>query len=389
MIFAEPAFMILFALTVLAFFVSPRRWRPAVLIVSGLGFYGVYAPAFLPFVVLLIAATHLARGSAAIWINVAALAGLMGYFKLRAQAAAEAVQSLAIGDAMNRLALPLGASFLIFELIHYAVERRRGRLARAGLAGLAAFALYFPCRIAGPIKRYGPFEQSIREASWSAAQCYRGSVRILWGLLKKLVVADVLALMVAPLNYWTNPAHLWMVLVVYSLYIYADFSAYSDIAIGLSWILGLAVPENFRAPYFSPNIREFWNRWHISLSSWLGDYLFLPISARLARAGTITPRWAAVIGYLATFALCGLWHGPAWHFLLWGVYHGALLSLYSLCRTSGLSIPWPRASAAWRGIGRGLAVAGTFLAVTFGWALFAVNSPTACKLALRLLGLRA
>jgi len=386
MLFTDPAFVLLFAATALAFFLLPRPWRRGVLAASGLAFYGLFGPADLPAILLLIVAVYLVRGWAGVWVSAAGFAGLAVVYKLRA--AGTGLQSLAIaGDpVMHRAVLPLGASFLAFELIHVAIERCRGTITAPSLARLAAFSLYAPCRIAGPIKRFAPFDRSIDDARWSSANLYHGLVRALRGLLKKVLVADVLALVVPPLNYWDNPLLLWGVLFAYAGYIYADFSAYSDIAIGLSRILGLSVPENFHAPYLARNIREFWSRWHISLSSWLGDYLFLPISKQLVRGRlSSSPRMAAVLGYLVTFAVCGLWHGLSWHFLWWGLYHGGLLSAYSLLRASG----WPGTSSGWaKRIGPAACTALTFLAVSFGWALFAVGSDRAGILALRLLGWR-
>lgn len=362
MIFTEARFVLLLAASLASFFLAPVSWRRPILIASGLAFYLMYAAAALWIVLGLILVTWASAGRWGVWLNALALIGITALFKTR------------------EWIIPLGLSFLAFELIHLAVERHRGKVQQPSLRQLAAFALFFPCRIAGPIKRYQLFDRSIDEARWTIGQCYTGSARILWGLLKKVAVADVLALMTPELREAATPFHAAKSLLAYSLYIYMDFSAYSDIAIGLSTLFGLRVPENFRWPYLSANIREFWSRWHISLSSWLGDYLYLPLSKGLAKKRWgLTPRAAAVVGYVLTFAICGVWHGLSWNYFLWGLYHGVLLSAYSLYAASGRQ---------WR-LGRVAATAVTFAAVTLGWALFALDVPTAMKVYGSLIGIKA
>ena len=381
MILNEARFVILFVVTVVAFFLSPVRWRHGVLIASGLLFYAWYASAVLPLILGLVLLTYWVSGRVGVWLNVGALVLLMGYFKLRGGVGVlPGIVSAETGA--EGLAFPLGLSFLTFELIHFSIERQRGRIPRASLASVAAFALYFPCRVAGPIKRYQPFEQSVREARWSIEHLYRGSVRILWGLVKKVMLADVVGLIVPELNWASSPLAAWKGIIAYSLYIYWDFSAYSDIAIGLSGILGIRVPENFRAPYLSRNIREFWSRWHMSLSSWLADYVFLPLSRQLAvKPWGVQPKTAAVLSYVATFTICGLWHGPSLNFVLWGLYHGALLSLYALYAVSRLSLAqFGRHNGLARVIGRVISPAATFATVTVGWVLFAVPTQRALGL---------
>lgn len=381
MVFNDARFVLLFSMTALAFYVLPVRWRSAILILSGVLFYGWYARPFVPLVVGLVLLTYWASGRVGVMVNIGALLVLMGYFKMKGGAGT--LDLVTASRGVDALAFPLGLSFLTFELMHFAIERQRGTIPRARLAEVAAFALFFPCRMAGPIKRYQPFAESVRRARWSSEQLYRGAVRILWGFMKKVVFADVLALIVPELQYASSPLQVWKGLVAYAFYIYLDFSAYSDIAIGLSWLLGVQVPENFRAPYLSRNIREFWSRWHMSLSSWLGDYVFLPLSRRLTRAPLrATPRLAVVLGYLGTFVICGLWHGPTLNFALWGLYHGILLSAYALYAASRMRRPWLPAP-----ISAAVSMGGTFLAVTYGWVFFALAAPKALLLSARLMGI--
>lgn len=390
MIFAEASFFVLFGLTALVFFGVPSRWRYGVLVLSGFLFYGLYAPAFLWLVSGLILLTFLASGRVGIWLNVAVLMGFMVYFKMKGGHSIS--PSLLTAEGETAIAFPLGLSFLTFELIHFSVERHRGNIPSSSLWHVAAFGFYFPCRIAGPIKRYQPFNESVRTSHWSMENFYQGSVRILWGFLKKVVLADILALIVPLLNDVALPRHLlWGGLIAYSLYIFLDFSAYTDIAIGMSRVLGLSVPENFHWPYLSRNIRDFWSRWHMSLSSWLGDYLFLPMAKRLTSSWPhLSPKAAAGAAYGITFTLCGLWHGPSSHFLLWGFTHGILLAGYALYRASGISfrlgpvasVRGRRATALSTLVSTGI----TFLLVTLGWVFFSTETPKALELYRRLLG---
>ena len=383
MIFGEARCIALVAATLAAFFLGPTRLRHAVLIASGMIFYWWYAPAAIPLIAGLVLLTHWISGRLGIALNVLILAGAMGYFKW--QGGVGALPGMLTAEQVAwHWTFPLGLSFLAFELIHFSVERWRGKIRGATLQSLAAFAWFFPCRIAGPIKRYPAFEASVRAARWSGDGVYRGLARIVWGFLKKVVIADVLVLVVPELDYAASPWQAWKAVLAYTWYLYIDFSAYSDIAIGLSWLFGLEVPENFRSPYFSRNIQDFWKRWHMSLSSWLLDYVYFPLARRLALAPVrFSPRAAAVIGYLVTFAVCGLWHGPALNFLLWGLYHGLLMAGYALVRASG----WrPLRMAVPEGFGTVAASVTTFLLVALGWVLFAMSVPAALRVYGRLLG---
>jgi alginate O-acetyltransferase complex protein AlgI len=386
MIFGRAEFLLGFAATLALFFAGPRRWRRAVLVASGLLFYAWLAPASLPLAAALVVLAWRAEGRVGLWLLIAAAVGLIAVFKVPAAAVpASASEGAGRVTGLGPALMPLGLSFLAFELIHVAIERRKRAISRPPLLSLAAFALYAPCRIAGPIKRFAAFDASIDAARWSAARVYDGLVRAAVGFAKKLLVADVLALAVPQLTLATSTPSTWLALLSYSGYIYLDFSAYSDIAIGLSMMLGVSVPENFRRPYLSRNIREFWTRWHISFSSWLTDYVFLPASRWLA-AGPLRlpPRAASLAGVLVTFLVCGVWHGVAWHFIAWGLYHGVLLCLFVLLFARRLA---PSASGVVGWLSLQAARLITFFAVTVGWVLFAVDLPQAARVAGRLLGI--
>lgn len=368
MIFTDVRFAVLLLASWLSFFAAPVRLRTAVLAGWGVVFYAIYAREYLPLVGELILVAYLfARGRPDVVLALL-VAMLFGRFKLGADLTGLSQASATL--APTAIIVPLGFSFLAFELLHFVIEVRRGRIARISLVDLLAFAFFFPCRIAGPIKRYPAFLEAVQTAVPSTANVYAGLVRILTGLFKKVVVADILALTVREIEYAATPLHLWKVVLAYSVQILLDFSAYSDLAIGTSRLLGIAVPENFRWPYLSPNIQEFWNRWHITLSSWARDYVFTPSGRQLFKTRLrSSPTAIAALSYLATFLVIGAWHGLTPNYLLWGLYHGLLLTAYYVYRKS---LPaWVATSRVFHS--RVVHVAGTaltFFLVTIGWLPF-------------------
>jgi alginate O-acetyltransferase complex protein AlgI len=300
------------------------------------------------------------------WATGAAVVALLYYFKVQA-----AVFDTGAGTPTTaRILVPIGFSYLSFELLHVVIDRRRGRIPDLALPDLLAFVFFAPARIAGPIKRYQDFMAAVRGAETTAANVYDGALRVLLGLAKKLCVADVLALFVAERPDVRSAAHAWLVLLSFTFQIYFDFSAYTDVAVGFSRMLGISLPENFNRPYLAPNIREFWNRWHITLSTWVRDYVFLPAGRGLFRTRLRSaPVAIAAISYLVTFLVVGAWHGVTAAFLLWGLYHGALLAAYHAIR-AGTPVtvaahPLYRSRAATL-----LGTMLTFLLVTIGWVPF-------------------
>lgn len=275
--------------------------------------------------------------------------------------------------------LPLGISFFTFEFIHYAVDRYRGTAPRGKFSDYLAFILFFPTMVAGPIKRYQDFEPKLENPSAAWAEDWElGVTRILVGLAKKFAVADLLTAFTNHLNMadiaqaqrWVLP--FW--LLAYAFKIYFDFSAYSDIAIGSARLFGIKVPENFDWPYVRTNIADFWAHWHMSLTKWLTDYLFIPLG------GSRRAQPRVYLNVLVTMAVSGLWHGAGLNFIVWGLWHGMLLV--------GLRV-W----RSWRGPVENpsrLAQAGawllTFVAVNIGWAFFCMDLPTARFFFRRILG---
>ena len=223
------------------------------------------------------------------------------------------------------LILPIGVSFYTFMAVGYLVDVYRDRGDRAPrLLDFAAYLMMFPHLVAGPIVRWTHVGDQLRAPRFRPGMFGFGAVLVTTGLVKKSVLADSLAPLVDGLFGAGEPASIggaWLAAVMYSLQIYLDFSAYSDIAIGLAAMLGVHFHENFRFPYRSRSAREFWQRWHISLGSWFRDYVYFPLGGSRARAVVV---WRNL---LIVWALTGLWHGAAWTFVLWGLYYGVLIGL--------------------------------------------------------------
>ncbi len=233
---------------------------------------------------------------------------------------------------------PLGVSFFVFEFVHYLLEVRRGSDPIRSPIRFVLFSIFFPSLVAGPIKRYDQFLASLDEGSrrFSLENLSAGFRRIGLGYLKKVVIADNLTFFIDQQQSQFASLGLagrWLFVVLIALRILMDFSGYSDIAIGFARLVGVRLPENFNWPYLANNLQDFWQRWHISLSSWIRDYIYIPLGG--SRHGTAR----RLLNGLIAFALCGLWHGAAWNFVLWGVYHGVGLGL---CATyQGLPVVGP------------------------------------------------
>ncbi len=255
--------------------------------------------------------------------------GLLSYFKyvdFFMDSLETSLHFIGVGASLPtlRLIAPIGLSFYTFEAINYLVDVYRGQLpAERDLARFLLFILFFPHLIAGPIVRARDFLPQIRRRKrWDPARVHLGLQTFLLGLIKKLVIADRMARFADPL--FADPSRyasgaLWMATVAYALQVYGDFSGYSDMAIGSAHLLGYKLTTNFNLPYLAVNIADFWRRWHISLSNWLREHLFIPLGG--SRGGP----WRTARNLMLTMTLGGLWHGAAWTYVAWGMLHGILL----------------------------------------------------------------
>ena len=270
-----------------------------------------------------------------------------------------AISGLSLG--LVQLALPLGISFFTFHHIIYLVDLLRGRAPRYGLRDYALYIALFPQILAGPLVRHSEiihqFPAAPARPGWEE-RCCRGVALFLLGLGKKLFLADALASHVDPIHLAASHGTVtigeaWSSALAFPLQIYFDFSGYSDMAIGLGRLLGFHFPENFDQPYRSANITEFWRRWHMTLSRWFRDYVYISLGGnRKGRLRTFFNLWIV-------FFLCGLWHGAGLTFIAWGLYHGLLLIVERFVATE-----WH-----WRPSGA-LGVAMCFVLVTIGWVFF-------------------
>jgi alginate O-acetyltransferase complex protein AlgI len=233
-----------------------------------------------------------------------------------------------LASAFLPITPPLAVSFFVFEFVHYLYDVNKGSPSIRNPAHFCAFTFFFPSLVAGPIKRYQPFLASLRSGlvAVTVDDVKLGVMRVALGLFKKVAIADNVT---EGLRFWQPKyAHLtlpsrWEFLFAIGIRILFDFSGYSDIAIGLGRMMGVSLPENFRWAYLATSVTEFWHRWHISLSTWVRDYVYIPLGG--GRSGLARK---VVNGFVA-FALVGLWHGPAWNFAFWGLYHGAGLAISS------------------------------------------------------------
>jgi D-alanyl-lipoteichoic acid acyltransferase DltB (MBOAT superfamily) len=343
------------------------------LIAASLFFYGWWSPKFL---VLLVAATlaNAALGCALaqagvsdgyrrflLWAGIAGNLALLGYFKYAGFLAANL--NAALGTALNvgAIVLPLGISFFTFQKIAFLVDAYRGEVRRFDLAGFFLFVMFFPQLIAGPIVHHREMLPQFARpevSRFNALNLAVGLTVFAIGLFKKMVIADGCGAIADPVfngfasGGYFGPAAAWVGALAYAFQLYFDFSGYSDMAVGLARMFNIDLPMNFNSPYKAASVIDFWRRWHITLSRFLRDYLYIPLGG--SRRGPAR-RYANI---MATMLLGGLWHGASWSFVLWGGLHGALLL----------------ANHAWRSLGirsgRIAATALTFLAVVSAWVPF-------------------
>jgi alginate O-acetyltransferase complex protein AlgI len=385
MLFCSREFLAFFTLVFIVYWViRPQWWRVLLLLTASFYFYASWNKWLALIICVSTAGDYaLARGMDHLslpWLRKGFLAisllanlGLLCYFKYAnffLHSLEQSINAVGAHASMPVLSviLPIGISFYTFEAINYTVDVYRRRVpAETNLAHFMLFITFFPHLIAGPIVRARDFlPQTHRSKHWSWVRLQTGVQYFLMGLFKKMAIADRMALYADPV--FANPqaynsGAVWLATVAYALQIYCDFSGYTDMAIGSAHMLGYKLAKNFNMPYLAANVSEFWRRWHISLSSWLRDYLFIPLG------GSRGTRWQTARNVLITMALGGLWHGANWTFVAWGILHAGYLIVHrtfaSFCQDRAvlnrllLSAP-----------GTGLRVTITLLSVLVGWVFF-------------------
>lgn len=384
MLFHELAFWIFLPVVLLLFYCSPFRLGKLVLLISSYVFYMWWDPRFILLILISTAIDYFAgrrlesstgwRKRALLITSLVANLGFLGFFKYYNFFASSIAEVM--GIAPNSLALtiilPVGISFYTFQSMSYTIDVYLGKLKPVrSFVDFALFVSFFPQLVAGPIVRACDFFPQLDH--WrrpSEIDIQRGIVLILVGLMKKMIFADHFAT-ISDAYYAdvaANPGAItaWTATVAFGMQIFFDFSGYTDIARGCGKLLGFHFPINFRRPYLSTSITDFWRRWHISLSTWLRDYLYIPLG------GNRHGRWMTYRNLMVTMVLGGLWHGASWNFVLWGTYHGVLLSLnrvfIALARATGTSVFFAQPILV------PFKVAFTFALVTIGWVPFRAST---------------
>ncbi len=374
MSFTALTFLTLFLPSVCAAYFLLPPLRTGVLLLASLCFCAWGAPAFLPAVLVLSNVDyHLAHRiarepragvkKALLVFGVSMHLAVLGYFKYANFFVAQTnrlLEQLSLAPMpWSTVLLPMGVSFLAFEAISYLVDVYRGRAQPAqNVFQYLLFLLLFPHCVAGPILRWRDIEPQFAKKSIRLDQVAYGIRRFCIGLARAALIGHVMGTAVDPI-FSRDPTELtaaiaWLGIACYALQIYFDFSGYSDMAIGLGHILGFSFKENFNDPYLSGSIIEFWRRWHISLSSWLRDYLYQPLGGNRGSPLGVSAN------LLVVFLLSGLWHGANWTFVVWGLYHGALALAERTQLARALRGRLPRA----------LNVASTLFLVLIGWVFF-------------------
>jgi alginate O-acetyltransferase complex protein AlgI len=388
MLFNSLEFAIFFPIVALLYFWLPQRVRTLQLLVASC----IFIPAY----ILILAVTIVIDYFAGIWIersegprrkrllivSIVATCLVLGIFKYFHFFTGNFVGLVGLfgwqltGPTID-IILPIGLSFHTFQSLSYVIEvYRRRQKAETSFVTYATFVMFFPQLVAGPIERpQNLLHQFHEQHHFDYERVLSGLKRMAWGFFKKLVIADRLALYVndvyaAPQNF--TGLQLTIATVFFAYQIYCDFSGYSDIAIGSARVLGFRLMENFDRPYASRSISEFWTRWHISLSSWFRDYVYIPLG------GNRVTRPRHYLNLLVTFSVSGLWHGASWTYVVWGTLNGVYLilgqakgnwrqrvALWSAGSTGAAALQW---------VSQALAVATTFGLVCIGWVFFRAKS---------------
>lgn len=378
MLFASATFIFWFLPLFLGvYYLTPKRGRSWTLGLTSYVFYGWWRPDFLILMLISTVVDHQCgrrihtaraageRGRPWLWLSLATNLGLLGWFKY-ANFGLETLNEImavagATGFSPMHIILPVGISFYTFQTLSYTIDIYRGQVEPVKRFGdFVCFVAMFPQLVAGPIVRYSTVAQQLYARTHTLSKFAAGVLAFQSGLVKKVLLADLLAPTVDRVfsGGAVTTLDAWLGSVAYSFQLYFDFSGYSDMAIGLGLMLGFRLPINFDRPYISQSITEFWRRWHISLSTWLRDYLYLPLGGN--RKGGVR----TYINLALVMLIGGIWHGAAWTFLVWGAWHGGWLIIERWRGKRALHASMPP----W------LKVVSTMLIVLLGWVFFRANS---------------
>ena len=379
MLFNSLHFFIFFIIVTLGYWSLgwAGRWR--LLLFASCYFYMIFKPEYLLILFFTIVIDYYAgiwlektQGTPRKWlliISIISNVGILAFFKYYQFFFENISHLLGLWQVENpfpllKFALPIGLSFHTFQAMSYTIEVYRGNQKAEQHFGIyALYVMFYPQLVAGPIERpQNVLPQFHKKQKYSWEQVKSGLMMMMWGLFKKIVIADRLAMMV---DYaYQNPSEqngltLLVATFFYTFQIYCDFSGYSDIALGSARVMGFDLMENFRTPYFSTSISGFWRRWHISLSTWFRDYLYIPLG------GNRVSEWRRYFNQFFVFMVSGLWHGAAWTFVIWGSLHGFYLIL-AVLRDKYL----PRLSLPTNLLGKSINLISTFILVMLAWVFF-------------------
>lgn len=360
MVFSSPIFLFGFLpLVLLGYLLAGKSGRNVFLLIASLFFYAWGEPVFVLLLLTSIFANYVfalrlsprdgISSKTTLCAVVSINLGLLCLFKYMPFLAENAL--LVLGRSGTRIentpywlanwpAMPIGISFFTFQALSYVIDVSRGICpAQRNPLKLGLYISMFPQLIAGPIVRYSEIREQIDKRHWSLDAFSEGAMRFTLGLAKKILIADTVA-RVADIFFSLSPGSLstpaaWLGVICFAIQIYYDFSGYSDMAIGMGRMFGFRYPENFNQPYIARSVRNFWRRWHMTLSRWFRDYLYIPLG------GSRGPSWRVGLNLFVVFSLCGLWHGASWTFLVWGLFHGGFLALERTAFGKALS-SWPK-----------------------------------------------
>lgn len=382
-------FFAFFFLVLIIFFVTPVRFRWLVLLVASYYFYGSFGIGYIAIIAFsTLIAYFTALGMARFpeqpkrrMLLVAGLLcniGLLFLFKYynflnNSVEIFFGFWDISYKSHVLNLIAPVGISFYVFQVVSYSIDVYRGDTPPEKHLGIfALYVAFFPKLLAGPIERAKQLiPQFYKKTEFDIERITNGLKLAAWGLFKKLVIADRLAAFVNVV-YADPAAHsgvsLTLVVVFYSFQIYCDFSGYTDIAIGISQMFGFRLMDNFDRPYSAITVSDFWRRWHISLSSWLRDYLYIPLGGNRVKIQRL------YFNYLIVFFICGLWHGASWTFVLWGVIHGLYLIFGRFSRETRARLTCKTGLDRLPGLHNGLRIITTFTLISFAWIFFRANT---------------
>ena len=392
MLFNSYSFLLFFPIVCLVYFVIPKKVRWVWLLAASYFFYMSWNPVYALLIAFCTVATYLAgiflehfrlcqkRQKLVVTICLLLNLGILVYFKYMDFLIESVNRVLALlGDlriSSLNLVLPVGISFYTFQAIGYTIDVFRGDTkAEKNIFRYALFVSFFPQLVAGPIERSKNLLNQVREdsahKSWDYERITSGFMTMLWGYFLKMVISDRISIYVDKVfqDYSSyNAVILLLAAIGFAIQIYCDFGGYSAIAIGGAKVLGYDLMENFRTPYFSAGITEFWNRWHISLSTWFRDYLYIPLG------GNRVKKWKHYRNLVITFLVSGLWHGASWHYVVWGGIHGVLQILEREWKKVTGKLPVASLYVGW--IRSCVQRVMTFLLLVLTWVFFRAQSVT-------------